>query len=223
MAYFASLSGNRVTAALVTVPYYGLWSADVTLALSDEVSDAPFAAVLTIGNLTLTGSVFRSAAFAGNRTLRLVGGGGGWRRPVASRYYLNSGGVPVAAVLGDLAVDAGERVSIGLVGNVGTAFTREGGAPASRTLKQVAGRSWYVDLAGTTQVRPRPTTAIGSAYQVESFMGAMGRFIVSTEDLAAWMPGAVFANPLVTTPRVVSSVSIGSRDDGKLRLEVLTQ
>lgn len=195
---------------------FGAWVADATLA---EDAEVPVLCSLTIANLTLAGAVMRQAPFAGQRTARLVGGFGGWRRPVGARSYQNPAGIPLSMILRDAAMEVGERVAIANDALVGTDFVRESAA-ASRVLRQIVGRSWWVDAAGVTRLGPRPSSTVASEYSAVAFSGALGRFLVATEDLAAWLPGAAFASKLVPTS-TVSSMSVAMDRDGKLRLEVL--
>ncbi len=218
MTLYASLSGARVTSATLTLPGWGLWSADVELATDAPI---PSACALTIANLTLVGHVHRTAAFAGNRSARVVGGAGGWRRTVGARDYGFPGvGVPLSMVLGDLAAEVGERLAPFADGVTGEHFVRET-APASRVLRQLVGIEWWVDAVGVTHIGARPTVPVRSDYLVERRAGAMGRFTVATEDVAAWQPGAVFANALVTDVQTVASATVAMGEGGRLRIEVM--
>src|SRR5260221_12953862 len=78
MSDFASLNGVRIATASILVPLYGAWAGDVQLTGTDTV---PTAVTLTLGDLTLKGAVYRQAAFAGTRRLRIIGGPGGWPKP----------------------------------------------------------------------------------------------------------------------------------------------
>ena len=101
---YASLGGARASSCALTIPYYGLWSADGMLPADSAIEELT---TLVIGNLTLTGAVHRQAAFAGSRSLRLVGGRGGWRKPLSARAYANPIGLRRSVVLGDAARECG--------------------------------------------------------------------------------------------------------------------
>jgi len=215
--FYASLSGVRVVSGVVTLPYYGLASGDLVLATEDEV---PASCTLRVGNLALAGTVYRQAAFAGSRSVRFVAGAGGWRRVVSPRAYRDPGGVALSMVLRDLAAEVGESIAITADRTIGTAFVREA-APAARILRQLVGREWWIDAAGVTRFGARASAEVRSDYQVEVRDGAGGRFVISTEDLASWAPGAAFFNPIVAGAQTIASVSIVMASSGKLRLDVL--
>lgn len=215
---FFSVNGVRATSGVITIPYYGLWVADVVLATTTPVSNL---CSLVVGNLTLQGAAYRMASFAGARSVRLTGGYGGWRNPVPFQEYSNPGGVRLSTVLGDAARSVGERVAVQADVSLGTYWFREA-APASRVLRLLAGPTWWVDPAGITQVGTRTSTAITSQYLINDWSGAKGKFEVSTEDYASWMPGNTFSNELVTTPQTISMTIIEADNDGVLRLQVLS-
>lgn len=220
--YF-SANGIRVTAASVLIPWYGAPVADVTFPVSVTLT-APV--TLTAANLTLTLGILRQRSFAGGATARLVGGIGWGRalvdtngRPIPA--YANPAGVKLSTILRDVARRVGETVSIGADRTVGLFYVPSTG-PAARVLEQLGGPSWYVDGAGVTQVRDRVPSTITSAATVQDYMGGMGWLTVATEDLAAWMPAAIFSSNTVTTPIQVSATRIHTDNDGTLRLEILT-
>ena len=218
MTAFANIGRERIISGSINMPYYGEWVADFVLAQSNVI---PVTGPVTVGNLTMTGSVFRMASFSGSRSTRVVGGYAGWRTPVTKRAYQSSGGVPLSMVLGDAAAEVGEQVNVQTNGFVGTNFVREA-ATASRLLRQLAGPEWWIDVNGVTQVgSARPSSVITSDFQVIRWSGAKGMFTIATEDYASWLPGNTFSNSLVTTPQTISNVTIVMGNDGNLRLEVL--
>lgn len=216
---YATLNSERVTVGSVCIPYYGLWSADVSLAGEVDVTGA---VTLVVGNLTLQGFVYRGALFAGTRSLRLVGGAGGWRRDVQRQAYYNPNGVRLSLLLGDAASVVGERVRVPSDRVVGNWWVRET-APASRLVRQLIGETWWVDSAGVLQASDRTDfTPIASEFTTTSRRGGEGAFDIATEDLASWTPGRTFSSPTVTSPQKVNSVTIHMPSDGALRLSVLT-
>jgi len=213
-----NLNGERITTARLTVPYYGTWVADVTLALATAI---PPAVTLTIGDMVMVGHVLRMASFAGSRSARIVGGFGGWPKAVAARAYRSAGGVRASMVLGDAAIEVGEQVKLATDSTLGTAYVREAG-PASRVLRYLAGSLWWVDALGVTQVGARAAMAITSAFTVVAYNGGRGRFEVATEAPADWQPGRTFTSPTVSTPVRIGSVSHHVDNDGIARIEVLS-
>jgi hypothetical protein len=218
MSDFASLSGQRLTTVKLGRPFYGAWAADVVLADSSAVS-GPVS--LVIGNMTLAGTSYRTASFAGSRSARVVAGAGGWMKSLKSRGYQNSGGVPLSMVIGDAARVVGETVSVATDRSLGEAWTVEAKS-AQFLLRQVAGTLWWVDDAGVTHIGPRPSIAITSDFQVIGWSGKTGLFEIATEDYAAWVPGATFTAPTVTGTQTVSFVELEQDNDGKSRMHILS-
>lgn len=202
---------------MIAIPYYGTWAADVALASQDTISSA---CTLVIGDMTLRGTAYRMASFSGSRTVRIVGGYGGWRKDVPSQSYQNPSGVFLSMVLGDAAKIVGEQLSLSSDVNLGQFYVREA-APAQRLLRQLAGPLWYVDTAGVTKVGARTTGTITSPFQVISWSGSQGKFTIATENYSDWMPGKTFTSTTVTSQQTVSMATFTLENDGKLRLDVL--
>lgn len=218
---FLSLNSQRVVSAHVSIPYYGLWTGWAMIPQGTNLA-AGAAVTLTLGNLTLKGTVYRSGQFAGQVRVFFMGGAGGWQKTVPAQGYALTGGVRLSMVLNDLAAAVGETVQLANDGPLGSTFARESTA-AGRILRQIAGALWYVDANGVTQVRPsRPSSTITSGFQIVRFDGDKGEFEVATEDYASWQPGASFSNVVVTTPQTISLTTIDTDNDGKLRFTVLT-
>lgn len=237
-ALYAAVGTTRATSVQLTMPTFGRWSADVVLA--EDVEQAATGVTLTVGNLTLVGAVTRQAGFAGARRLQLVGGAGGWDEDVTAREYrgggsaltttdthgaaagVAAGGVLLSTILRDAALEVGETVKLatGVDRIVGPFYVREVG-PASRVLRQLVDRQWWIDGAGVTQIGPRPSARVASDFLIDNYEGAKGRVTISTEDLASWMPGATFSNALIADTQTASSVSVVMGEGGKLRLEVM--
>lgn len=220
MTLFASLGSARVVSARVCLAPSGCGVADVRLALDDELTPGP--QVLTIDKLALVMSVVRSEVYAGSRSARLVSGFGGWRQAMAAHpLYRDAGGVRLRDVLRDLAAEVGERLGPIADRSLGAFFSRAMG-PASRVLGVLVGRDgWWVDALGVTQIGERPAAPITSAFDVTHYLPEVGIVEVATEDLPAWMPGAVFEHRLLPVPMQALSVTINMEAEGKLRLEVM--
>lgn len=216
-AQYATLGGKRITSGSIGLPLFGLWSGDVMVSDKDPVTEQT---ALTIGNLTMKCAVYRTAEFAGSRACRIVGGAGGWRKDVAAKAYVNASGVSASMVLNDAAKEVGETVVLSPDRKIGPAFIRVEG-PASHLL-YIVGGGFYVDNAGITQVKAWPTKAVTSEFTVVNQNGATGRVEIATEDLAAWMPGATFRAPTLAGTLTNRGVVLQMKDDGNLRLEVLT-
>jgi hypothetical protein len=216
---YATLAGYRASSLTVSLPLYGIWVADVVLPVGPTVSGL---VTLVVGSLTLVGTPARQTEYAGDRTVRLIGGRYGWQRDVVAKGYANTSGVRLADVLSDVAAEVGEAVTgYDADATVGEHYARLAGV-ASRVLRDLAGALWYVRPDGVTSLAPRPSTPIVSAFQVISRDGPTARTVVATETPEDWMPGRRFAS--VTTPdlQTISHVSLVADESGKLRAEVLT-
>ena len=218
MADWASLNGTRVVSATVTMPYYGVWEAEVELSAAVAVTGV---ATLVMGNLTLVGSAYRQDSYGGQQTVRMQGGAGGWAKQITPKAYSLPGGVLLSMVLGDVAKEVGETVNVATDGPVGSAYVREGGCAAQRVLEQLAGVQWWVDKAGVTQIGPRPTTPVPSALQLLSYEPESGKVAVATESPADWLPGASFTAPQLSQTLVASLVTHKVTGGGGATVEML--
>lgn len=219
---YATFGSLRIVSGSINLPMYGAWVADLVFALTDNVPSTP--TPLVLGNLTLTGTVIRTANFAGARSARIVAGAAGWRNNVTARAYQNPGGISLSTVLGDAAAEVGEQVNVVAAsnGSIGTDFIRRA-APASRLLRYLAGPVWYIDNAGVTQVAPaRSSTAITSDFQVTEWSGGKGLFQIAAEDVASWQPGNTFTSPVTVATQTISTTRLDIDNDGTFRLHVLT-
>lgn len=218
MPDFASLSGIRVFEGSISIPLYGLWSGDVTVSSEEGVPDT---GTLSIGNLSLACAIYRQLDFTGLRRCRLVGGFGGWRKEVSPRQYVLDSGLNLSLVLGDAANEVGEKVNVPTDRVIGPGYVREKG-PASRCLRQLAGANWYIDPAGVTQIAAWPTTKIGSQFDVIEYHGDRGEAEIATEDFSSWLPGRTFTSATLGVTLSNGGVTYTFKDDGQLRLSVLT-
>ncbi len=224
MSAYASYAGSRIVRGSVSIPLYGGWSGDFDLATSDSVPDT---GVLSIGNLSLQSFAFRRSAFGGQRKLRIGAGFGGWRKIVESRTYHLPIGIPLALVLGDVALEVGEKLNAGdlllaaLKRPLGGYYLRDAD-PAAHVLRRLAGPLWWIDADGTTRVASsRPSDLITSPFIVSNFTGGEGRITVATEDLASWVPGRTFTSDLLETTMRIQAVTHTATAGGELRTEAL--
>lgn len=220
-ALLASLSGVPVVKMRLTVPYSGIWHADVEL---DRALPAPLVGpqILILGGSTWACGVVRTGDFAGERKARLVGGTGGWRTPVLAIElpppFVSPIGVPIALVLATAATLAGE-LPVNLAGYTGSPLLGApplGGAyvfqagPMSLVLQDLLADTWYMDPTGAVQVAPfRPPTPVISPWTAIAFNGASGILDVATDSPGDWMPGAAFVGPTIsgTVSRVAHVLS----------------
>ena len=227
MSYFASVNGIQIVAGSLVIPLVGAWTADLHLATAQQVTGQ---ATVVIGNLTLVGNVFRSDPYGGQTRVRIVGGAGGWRKPISAQGYGTGGGVKLSTVLQDAAKACGETVSVASDTTIGNAYVRVAfdTSVAGDILWQMVAQgfipAWYVDPAGTTQTKAWPSVTVNTPFTVTDQKPDEGAVEIATEDYAAWMPGASFSNPLLASGQTFQSSGVHYvwGNDGTFRLEVLT-
>ena len=210
----ALLSGIPVTSGRIVWPFSGLWHASLMLATPTLPSGPQ---VLLFDGVSWTCFAVRSLSFSGMRGVLVVGGFGGWGKPVPPKQY-GQGAVPTAAVLTDAAVACGEPPPVGAVGTV-PAFVRQGPpATAGSVLQQLLGDGWWVNQAGTVQCTPRLPKPVLSPFQAIALDGAPGIYTIATETPGDWIPGATFIGPTVsgTASRVSHALLPGT-----IRTEVM--
>jgi hypothetical protein len=217
---FAQLSGVPVTRLHLVVPALGLWHVDADLSTSTDVSGPQ---TLVLSGSTWTCAVVRAVDFAGVRSLRLVGGAGGWRKTVPALQYASPAGVPTATVLGDASSLGGERPPVidpSVPATLGVNYVRQAG-PASLVLQDLQDRgvlTWWQDMAGVVQTKPRPSTAVQQPFVAEEVRGSAGWYRIATETPGEWLPGATFSS--VTVSGTISRVE-HRIDGGKFWTEIL--
>lgn len=187
----ATLAGLTVTRALVQLPAWGVWWADVELDREAELSGP---VVLELADLTLAGTVVAGGNAIGKSKWRIAGGAGAWGRELPAKGYSDDAGVKPRTVLLDAAQAAGETLDTATLPaaavRLGARFAREGTAPASWALNVLAPETWYVGEDGVTRLGKRPLRAVTSAYQAEPIDRASGVLRVAAESIAELVPGA---------------------------------
>ena len=222
--FFASLSGLPIVAAVVVLPYSGIWHADIRLDRAIGPSAGP--QILTLSDLVMPCAVVRSVDFTGARSLRVVGGTGGWRTVVPPLQYQSPTGVPVALVAGDaaaLVLEAPPIVGPTVAPVGGPTFVRQGGV-ASLVLQSLFADGWWTNpLTGVVQVTPRLPTPIVAPFDLLEANGARGIYRIASQGdiLTPWVPGATFLGPTMTSPGIVNRVT-HIVEGARVRTEVLS-
>ncbi len=213
---FATLNGIPIMSGTLAVPSVGMWTADIAINTDDAISGA---AVVVLGNLTLAGTVVRSAPFAGQTRARIVGGSGGWRKRLQERPYSDPNGVSLSMVLGDAARECSEKLGP-VSGAVGPFYARPDDM-ASFSLRAFC-PAWYIDTAGVTQIASWPVKSVSTPFTVIDQRADEGVVEIATEDYAAWLPGASFTAPTMTGTFQCAGVVYKFDPDGTFRLQVMT-
>lgn len=217
---FAEVNGVRVVTGRVTIPFVGLWHADVRLDTTTTLPDSPLGCILKVAGLTLVGTKFRAADYQGSLRSRIVGGAGGWLTALSKKFYKLDAGVMASLVLTDAARELGESVVLDTDRNLGKRWTRIAMTRGSRILRQVVGDDWYVSPDGVTHTGARSGSAIMSNYDVLNADGALGHFVIASDTPADFAPARIFATPTLG-PRTISCVA-HVIEKGSLRSEVQT-
>jgi len=105
MTAAATTSVGPVVSMTVTHHQRGPWTAEVVVDGDEELSGSTS---ITIGDVTYTGTVTESTAFAGRVTASIVGGGGGLGAAVPAQQFV---GAPVRLIAGSLAALVGEALA----------------------------------------------------------------------------------------------------------------
>jgi hypothetical protein len=209
----ASLSGQPISRATITIPYQGIWHADVE---ADGVLVSG-AVTLTVGSLVLKGTVFRSGFFTGDFHYRIVGGAGGWQKIVPSKVYNSNSSIRLSLVLNDAARVAGETISLDTDRDIGSFYVRQQ-APAARVLNQLTA-SWHVRPDGVTAIGTRSEGMIASPFDVLSRTDlGIGKVSLATDRPEDFTPGKSFKSLTLSTQKIGGVVH--RLDRSKLRTEV---
>jgi hypothetical protein len=215
----------------VHVPPSGAWFG--TVALDSSVLPALGPTVLTIGDLSLPGSIIRRGfddhAGSGALVTATVRGGAGWRLPLTRKgEYASTGGVRLSTVLRDLATFTGEPYAAPTDVSLGTAYAWQ----AHALLAPVHGEDVLADLVrrgylptwrvepftGLTRFDAWPAIGLADGRgRVLSRSLARGRRTVGLDVVAAaFLPGAALEGTVVMR-------TIFREDASDLRAEVYEQ
>ncbi len=177
-----------LSAADLSWPEQGIWSARIRLADEAALSSGTLG-TLQLGGLALEGVVVDGAPFVGLCDYLVIGGAGGWRERVDSRFYRSDNGVQLRQVAEDLAAAVGERVEVTAERAVGSAWTRAAGL-ASDALDQLSS-SWYMREDGITVLGARTAGSVEADLHVQSFDPARRTavVVVPDEELGQLVPG----------------------------------
>ncbi len=187
----AMVNNSRCVSVRLVTLWRGAWYADIDLDPVDSTKPPTGAVTLTMLGATLLGTVDPrdSGRLGAKNRLMIVGGAGGWDKPVTRQDYHNDGGVPSTQVYQAAGAQVGERVNDVSPVFLGVDFARTAG-PASRVLGD---RDWYVDTAGVTQVSSWPTASLDSSGTILDYAANRQELTISCDALV--FPGTTFTDP----------------------------
>jgi hypothetical protein len=187
-------------------PFRGVWIADCELDVAD-VAQAPASGKVTLtltpnaelAPVTLSGTIDPrgSGAFVEFYHLRVLGGGAGWDQLVPAKDYQADGGLRTSDVYQTTATEVGETVNVLAPVSI-THFVRSNG-PASRVLSEEP--AWYLDLAGVTQVGPRPASTLDTSAVLVRWDPAMQLAEMTCDTLI--LPGTTISDPRIKSGPVI--------------------
>lgn len=170
----------RITSGHLHLPGSGLWQARI------EVDhDEALAGTLSLRmgeTLTLTGTIVDGSVFNGSGSYLVVGGRGGWRKPIPEKSYQGPL-ARLATIATDAARAVGETVSVRTDRVVGPYLRLEG--PASDVLRLAA--SFYVEPDGTTVLGVPPSGLVSP--RVLDFRPRVRVVSISEEEVDDITPG----------------------------------
>lgn len=219
MSNYINLNGSSIISGTICIPMQGIWTADLVMPNATDIS---LNCVLTINDLVLQGYVVRTLNFANSRSLRLVGGYGGWRKNLTARQYLYTGNIKLSTILNDAAIEVGEKINIQTdvtVVNNGT-YLRQNNK-ASVLLNDLV-PNWWIAPNGITQVADRLNTPIKSSFEVIGYTGSYGHARIATENYSDWLPNRTYQNAIIEIPQTISMTTINiEKNTGIVRLDIL--
>lgn len=222
---FASCAGQLLTSVRLHVSGVGPWWADCDFAEAPTVSGS---VELLLGGYSWRGTVLpeSSGAFGERRTVRIVGGAGGWGSLVPARSYRSDSGVKARDVVADCAREVGETLGgfVPGVEQLGDAYARSAGSATTVIEDAIHGAAWWVDAAGVTQVGSRPAAEPkAGSYELLAFDPRSRCATLAVDDVLSVGVGSVIRSELLEAPQTVSSLEIrvtpsSESDPGGLRV-----
>jgi hypothetical protein len=200
------------------LPHVGAWMADVVTDDAIAPSLLTDGCTLSLGEMTMNGSIVRAEAWQGTTRARIVAGKAGWQRHTPARYYSIQTGVRRSIVLADLAAEVGETMAPGLPDSIMAPWYVRQAGPASWTF-QALGLPWRVLDGGETSTLPYPAGEVGADFVSMGYDAHLGIVEIATEALEAWRPNRTFTAPQL--PRVFTVDSVIHRMTNRtLRSEI---
>lgn len=194
-----TIDGHRVTALRVIVGNVGPWHAEVTC--EDDAKGLTVGALVTLkaGALTLRGTLVSAGTFGLQLRGRVVGGAGGWGRPLTAQHYHNDAGVKARAVADDAARSVGETIGVFVPAaeRIGPDYVRQIRSASGALEDVLGGVAWWVDYEGLTNAGPRAAVAVdASKYEVLAFDPKERIVTLGVDDPGAVQIGSILSERL---------------------------
>lgn len=210
---YLELFGARALSARVYVPGNGIWVAEAELDASAPISTERFGATLRIGETSFVGTYdpAHSGTFGFKRRAQIIGGANGWSSRIAAHEFHNDAGIKTSTIIRHAASAVGERFEIASELETRARFHWVRIPATASTTLYALGVPWWVDYAGTTQVRPRAMSE-GKDYDLLDFDPAARFAELGVFDPKTVQVGAVLTGRL-DTPFTVQSLQISVADE----------
>lgn len=187
-----TLNGLDIKSASIWIPWRGAWVADIEMGIDDAALLPSGAVLLKIGDAVYQGTTDprASGTFVSNATVRVVGGAGGWDKPVKPQHFhIAAGALTSTAVYTATAGLVGETVVDAEPVAYGTDFVRSGGA----AMRVFGDRDWHVDpTTGVTHAGAWAASSLGTNDTIADFDIASQRVTIAAGSLV--LPGTVLTD-----------------------------
>lgn len=187
-----TLAGFRALSVRILTPWRGAWVAEVDIDPGD-VSLVPSSgpAQLAVGGFTCNGAVDSrwSGSFGARAAATVVGGNGGWDKPLPAQSWVSDSQVTQLEVFQATAAAVGETVAGVSGATLGLAWDRAAG-PASAVFD---GMDYYVGFDGITHLDARPTPTADTSFEILEWYPLEQRAVVACDALI--VPGLVLSDP----------------------------
>lgn len=207
MTLFASLNDVHAVKACIRIPKVGAWSVDLALDKSIDLSVGS-KCIVQASDIKLHGTLVRGGNYHGQFSGRIVGGAGGWAKPLKPKYYtVPTVGVRLAMILKDAARECGETIGTIPDRVVGYKYFRKA-REGSYLLHTLIG-PWYVGFSGVTEIVPRTSVKITST--IVDGRPYEGVFAIATDELSNVLPGNILMSADGDIPISYVIHNIGSK------------
>lgn len=186
------------------MPRYGAWRAEVLLSSGDPPTGKQ---ALTVGDLSLLGSVLRSGLDAADRPHAIVVGAIGWQSFVTKPLsFQSSGGVRLSTVLSAISSGAGEPIAQPADVTIGEYYELVASRPGEPVRwadalndLAIAGYCppWRVDPDGVTRFGPRTPVEVSVRATVMRPDNGTGLTTYGLDAPAAFLPGNTIDGVLI--------------------------